>query len=344
MVKKIIFYLIGTSIFILILSNISSLSIFGIGTSSYTTTKSCDKFMKDIGNSDKEIPFTWQYTSTQFRCIDNYSDYKQPRGLGCKIYYSKNYCSTDIIQDNYQTTYSKPGVDCPEWIKKEKKNIVGSCWKKLSQIVSIESAVDTTVINNQFKCAIKYKSGCSTIPQCELVYGSGSSSNRNIIITTDKTNEQLSLFTLGQTIQSLKTAYPFSDYSEHFNIYRITDITLFNNSRDWSNRINEVTSICGISNNNRDVIIPSQKKYTYCPLGVGAKGCHYYKSVCRYAVCHSSEDFDLVSIVEVSQDSAPRTYAHELMHSGGAIGESYGENPQMFTDTSVNNVINWILK
>lgn len=35
-------------------------------------------------------------------------------------------------------------------------------------------------------------------------------------------------------------------------------------------------------------------------------------------------------------------FTHELMHEGGAIGESYGENPQMWTNASVQNVINWI--
>jgi hypothetical protein len=291
--------------------------------------------MKNIGNPSMSLPFTWQYTSTQYKCIQSYQDYKQPNGMGCKLSYISGSCSIDTsikppVTTKYTTIYSNWGTNCASWINKERRNLANDCWKKSLQILNLGEQLDNKRTNNQYRCVITYKSGCT--PQkskCELVYGNGDSSNRNIIISADKDNELLSLFTMSSTITALKSVYPFSNYINKFNVYRMTDSPTFflqgGGLATSFESVNKVFSACGLSYGYYDVIIPS-KPY----------------SCKNFAACYFFAEG--VSFIDIDAYAFPGTYAHELMHSGGAIGESYGENPQMWTDASVNNVINWILK
>ena len=98
-------FLIITTVIILIyfmdLSSPSNLYAIGIKQSTYSTTKSCSVFMSSIKNPSLQIPFDWQYTKTQNRCIIQY----QKSGKGCKISYYNGKCAISTQQDNCALIY-----------------------------------------------------------------------------------------------------------------------------------------------------------------------------------------------------------------------------------------------
>ena len=308
----------------------------------YQTTKSCSLFMQEIGNPSMGIPFTWLYTPNQIKCIQFYKNInnsivKGKTSLGCKVFYANNPCTSDIPIDTkkYLKTYTSWGIGCDKWIINEIKeeNFNDLCWNS-NTIINLNDQFRRS-INKQYRCAITYKKGCSISNQsnkCELVFGNGNVGNRNIIITVEENNKPLSIPTTFDIITALKTIYPYSTYSSNFNVYRAINHNIIESSPYtlYPLEMKKVFSSCGINNYMGDVIIPSKVSLSRCP---NARACAKVNIM-----------GEGISMIDISISGLPELYAHELMHTGEAIGESYGDNPQMYTNASVNNVINWILR
>lgn len=70
--------------------------LFSIASSkTQTTTQSCSVYANNMKNPSMTVPFNWNYTSRNIKCVKSYSNYKSSPSsskLGCKITYTEGKC------------------------------------------------------------------------------------------------------------------------------------------------------------------------------------------------------------------------------------------------------------